>query len=219
MDRMIIQSLNVGTPKTEVFNGKEVITGICKSPVSGPIHLFFTGFESDGVADTKHHGGTDKAVCLYSVDYYSHWEKILSCKLPSAAFGENLSVTHLKEDDICIGDIFRVGTALIQVSQPRQPCATLSARYARPDFAKLVIETGYTGFYCRVIEQGTISHGDELIVQEQDHRKVTVSFANQILHHRRTDCEGIEKVLSVPALSESWTRSFEELKKKCRDSQ
>lgn len=219
MTTMIIQSLNVGIPQTEVFNGKEIVTAICKRPVSGPVRLLTTGFESDGVANIKHHGGRDKAVCLYNVEYYPYWEKVLSYKLPPAAFGENLSVTHLREDDICIGDIFRVGTAIIQVSQPRQPCATLSARYGLSDFAKSVISSGYTGFYCRVIGEGTVSEGDELIVQEQDSHKVSISFANEILHHKRTDCKGIKKVLSVPALSESWIRSFEELKKKCHENQ
>jgi MOSC domain-containing protein YiiM len=218
MSKMIIQSLNVGTPQKEVFYGKEIVTAICKNPVFEPLFLSTTGLKSDSVANTRHHGGPDKAVCLYSSDHYVYWEKILSCTLPPAAFGENFTVTHLQEDDICIGDIFRVGASLIQVSQPRQPCATLSARYGRADFAKQVVQTGYTGFYCRVLEQGAVSPGDELIIIEQDFHKVSISFANQILHFRRSDCEGVDKVLSVPALSESWIRSFEELKKKCPDS-
>ncbi len=107
---IIIESLNIGLPRKENFHSKEIITGICKRSVSEPLHLKKLGFEGDGVADLKHHGGQDKAVCVYSIEYYPYWEKVLGIKLPPAAFGENLSVSNLHEDDVCIGDIFQVGT-------------------------------------------------------------------------------------------------------------
>ena len=212
---MIVESLNIGLPKKENFYGKEIITGIRKQPVAGSLHLGKLGFENDGVGDLKHHGGDDKAVCVYSLDHYPYWEDALGIRLPVAAFGENLTVSNLHEDDICIGDIFQLGTAVVQVSQPRQPCRTLTARYGRDNLIKLVVDSGRTGLYFRVLEEGIVKKGDELILKERDPRSVSVSFASHTYHHDRKNCGAIEKVLAVPVLSASWQKSFQELKEKC----
>ncbi|MGV1100129.1 MOSC domain-containing protein [Thiovibrio sp. JS02] len=212
---MHLVSLNIGIPKTEIFHGREVITGLCKLPVAETLRLTKTGFVGDGVQDRKHHGGEDKAVCVYSADHYPHWEKVLGQKLPPAAFGENLTVAGLDEENIGIGDRFTLGTAQLQVSQPRQPCKTLAARYGRTDFVKLVVDAGYTGFYFRVLEEGEVKPGDLLVAEGRDHHGVSVSLANRIYHHDRQNRAGIEKVLAVPALSSSWRESFTELLKKC----
>jgi MOSC domain-containing protein YiiM len=209
---MIIQILNIGFPRKELFHGKEFITGMCKKPAKIPLKLTKLGFEGDGVGDVKHHGGTDKAVCVYAVENYRYWEKILQREMPHAAFGENFTVTDMKEEHICIGDIYRAGTAVVQVSQPRQPCSTLAARYGRKDFVKLVVDSGRTGFYLRVLEEGIVKAGDSLLLVENDLSRVSIAFANQIFHHDRKNLEGIEKVLSVSALSASWRISFLELK-------
>jgi len=105
MTEFIVESFNIGLPRKEVFKNREITTGICKEPVQGPLNLTKLGFEGDGVADHQHHGGLDKAVCVYSVDHYPYWEKILGIKLTHAAFGENLSVSNLLEDDVCIGHL------------------------------------------------------------------------------------------------------------------
>ncbi|HXX80416.1 MAG TPA: MOSC domain-containing protein [Thermodesulfovibrionales bacterium] len=213
---MITESLNIGLPRKERFYGREMLTGICKVPVSGPLLLKKLGFEGDGVGDTKHHGGPDKAVCVYSTDHYPYWQEIMGMKLPAAAFGENLSVANLREEDICIGDIFELGTALVQVSQPRQPCKTLAARYGRDDMIRLVVDSGYTGFYLKVLKEGLVEQGSTLILKERDPHRITVSFANQTYHHDNKNCGAIKKILEVPGLSESWQRSFQELARRCR---
>jgi MOSC domain-containing protein YiiM len=212
---MIVESLNVGLPKKEIFDGKPITTGICKKPVSGQVTLRALGFDGDGVADTKNHGGPDKAICVYSLDHYPFWEKTLGVMLPAAAFGENLSVSNLKEDDVCIGDIFLLGTATVQISQPRQPCTTLAARYGRNDLVKLVINSGFSGFYFRVLQEGEVRVGAPLVLVEKDPNLISVSFANNIFHHDRKNREGIESVLTIPALSESWQRSLQRLREKC----
>ncbi len=212
---MIIEALNIGLPKKEFFQGREVITGICKTPVSGPLDLSVTGFEGDGVGNLKHHGGADKAVCVYSLDHYPYWEELLSIKMPKAAFGENLTISGLREDNVCIGDIYEAGSALLQVSQPRQPCRTLSVRYGRDDMIKLVRDSGFTGCYFRVAKAGSVKKGDLLQLKKRDDNLVTVAYANSIFQHRRTDCEGIGRVLAVDALSASWKKSFLELKQAC----
>lgn len=207
----VVESLNIGLPKKEIFFGKEITTGISKLPVSGPLHLKTTGFEGDGVADTKHHGGEDKAVCVYSSIHYAYWEDILGIKLSRAAFGENLTVSDLLEDNVCIGDIFEAGTALVQVSQPRQPCKTLAVRYGRNDLVKLVVDSGRTGFYFRVLKEGIVEKGTILILKERDFHKVTVSFANYIYHHDRNNYQAVKEILAVQALSESWRQSFQKM--------
>ena len=211
---MIVKHLNIGLPKKENFHGKEFITGMCKKPAAGPLVLTKNGFPGDGVGDLKHHGGSDKAACVYSLDHYRYWAGVLGITLPDAAFGENLSVEGMAEDEVCIGDVFRVGSATAQVSQPRQPCGTLAARYGRADLVKLVVESGRTGFYFRALEEGHVRAGDAVTLVERDPRGVTVEFANRIYHHDRKNREGIERVLGVPALSASWQQSFRELLEK-----
>ena len=215
MRNMIIVSLNIGLPIKESFSGKEIITGICKQSATGPLQLGKLGFENDGVGDLKHHGGLDKAVCVYSGDHYAYWENLLGITLPEAAFGENLTVSGLHEDEVCIGDIYEAGSALLQVSQPRQPCRTLAARYGRDDMIKLVRDSGFSGFYFRVLKAGSVMKGDFLELNKRDDNLVTVAFANSIYHHRKTDGKGIERMLGVDALSTSWRKSFLELKQAC----
>jgi len=211
MTGIVVESLNIGLPKNEIFHGVEITTGLCKAPVYGPLLLKKAGFAGDGVADTKHHGGFEKAVCVYSSDHYAYWEDILGIKLPNAAFGENLSISNLREDDVCIGDIFQIGTALVQISQPRQPCKTLALRYGRNDMLKLVIDCGYTGFYLRVLKEGIVERGSCLTLKERNHSHITVSFANYVYHHDKKNCEAIKEVLAVQTLSVSWKQSFLEL--------
>jgi MOSC domain-containing protein YiiM len=205
---MIIQSLNIGLPAKETFFGKEATTGICKKPVRGRVHLGKTGLKGDGVGDLKHHGGPDKAVCVYSTDHYPYWAHMLGQVLPLAPFGENFSVSNFDEAAVCIGDIFLAGTAIVQISQPRQPCSTLAARFGRNDMVKLVVNSGRTGCYFRVLEEGVVEAGNILIPKKRDSHRITVFFANRIYHHDRRNREGIEKVLAVKALSDSWRDSF-----------
>ena len=213
--KMIVASLNVGLPKREIFNGKSITTGICKEPVSGPLTLKKLGFDGDGVADTKNHGGVDKAVCVYSLDHYPYWEETLGIRLPPAAFGENLSVSNLEEDNVCIGDVFQLGTAMVQISQPRQPCNTLAARYGRTDLVKLVIHSGLSGFYFRVLQEGIVEVGNPLILKDKHPQEVSVAFAHHIYHNDRKNREGIEAILAVSALSESWQGSLRGLRARC----
>jgi len=212
---MKVTSLNIGLPQKETFYGKDIITGICKQPVDHAIMLTKTGFHGDGVGDRKHHGGEDKAVCAYSADHYAHWAQVLNISMPPSAFGENLTISGLTEEDACIGDVFRVGEVLVQVSQPRQPCSTLAARYGRKDFVKVVVDSGYTGWYFRVLQEGMVEPGAALSLQERDSQEVTIAFANQIYHHDRDNRQGIDRVLAIAALSDSWRKDFEKFRAAC----
>lgn len=212
----VVVSLNIGLPVKELLYGREVVTGICKKPVDGSVRLTTLGFEGDGVADLKNHGGADKAVCVYSIDHYPYWERVLGYALPPAAFGENLSVSPLREEQIFIGDTYRLGTSFVQVSQPRQPCKTLAARFGRSYMVKMVVDSGFTGFYCRVKEGGLVRRGDRLILQERSPRGVSISQVNHIYHRDRNNYPAIENILEVEALSSSWRQSLEILLKNNR---
>src|SRR5262245_25686856 len=122
---MEIVSLNLGQPEELVYFGKEVVTGGWKRPVPSA-RLGRTGFEGDAQADLKNHGGPHKSACVYSFDHYPYWEQVLGQTLAPGAFSENLTIAGLHERDVCVGDVFRVGQALVQISQPRQPCSKLA---------------------------------------------------------------------------------------------
>lgn len=203
-----IISLNIGQPVSIKHQKKQVLTGIYKKPVKELIYLGSTNFAGDGQADLVHHGGRDKAVCVYPYEHYPYWERELSKTLEFGAFGENLTVQGLLEKEVCIGDMFLVGGAVVQISQPRQPCFKLSVRYERPDMPVLVQNTGLTGFYFRVIQEGWVSRDSNLEQISKHPESVTIAYANQIMHHDKNDVAGIKKLLSVSELSESWKNTL-----------
>ncbi|KPV56832.1 cytoplasmic protein [Paenibacillus sp. A3] len=204
-----IVSLNVGKPQSVPFEKKEVSTGIYKQPVEGEVFLSSLNFDGDGQADLVHHGGVDKAVCVYPYEHYAYWSKQLGRELQYGAFGENLTTQGLLEDDLCIGDTFRVGGAVLQVSQPRQPCFKLSVKYGVPKLPLWVQNTGYTGYYFRVLQEGNVAAGDELILLERHPHGRTVTFANRIMHHEKHNAEGMRSMLAVDQLADSWRETFE----------
>ena len=202
-------SLNIGLPKEVTYGGKVVHTGINKKQVKEPVYLSFVKFNGDGQADLVHHGGVDKAVCVYTGDHYPYWEKELNQDLVYGAFGENITVSDMREDDVCIGDTFQIGEAVVQVTQPRQPCFKLAKKYNIPKLPLYFQETGYTGFYFRVLKEGWVSSVDTLKRLQSDPKGVSVAFANRIMHKEKQNIEGIKRILEVNALSSSWRKSFE----------
>ncbi|MEI7025503.1 MOSC domain-containing protein [Paenibacillus sp. y28] len=203
-----VVSLNIGKPEQVPFQNKDIPTGINKKPAAKPLFLSWVNFEGDGQADLVHHGGRDKAVCVYAYEHYPFWEKELGRTLEYGAFGENLTIRGLLEADVCIGDIFQLGDAVVQVSQPRQPCFKLSVKYGVPDLPVKVQETGYTGFYFRVLQEGTVSASSSLKRLTPHPQGITVSYANQIMHHEKQNEAGIRSILAVDALSASWQAAF-----------
>lgn len=210
MDSQRLLSVNVSQPKNVRFLQNEIYSGIDKKPVSGDVYLSRINLEGDAQADLRFHGGPDKAICVYSFDHFSFWEDILGIKLVYGAFGENLTVKGMTEEEVCIGDIFTIGDAILQITQPRQPCYKLSNKLGFPRLPKLVQHTGYTGFYCRVLKEGIINAEDDLKLAERHKMGITVSFANKIKYRESDNMAGIEKILAVPELSHDWRNQFEQ---------
>lgn len=152
-----IHAIHVGNPKTYECNGKQIKTSIYKHRVDHPVFLSKVNLEGDRQADLVYHGGEDKAVCVYPYDHYPYWESQLNRTLDDSAFGENLTVEGLTEKDVCIGDVFALGEAVVQISQPRQPCFKLAKKYDIKDMALKVQTTGFTGFYFRVLKEGLVA--------------------------------------------------------------
>lgn len=209
MHKIQIQSLNVGKPRDLQFGRKEVTTGINKKPVAEPVYLSLVNFEGDGQADLVNHGGRDKAVCAYPSEHYPHWEKELGKPLDASAFGENLTLRGLTEDELCIGDSFQMGEAVVQVSQPREPCFKLSLIHGRKDMPLLIQNLGYTGFYFRVLKEGIVSPSDELVHISRPALAITVTEANRLMHHDKNDLDGMRTLLKVDELSEGWRKTFQ----------
>jgi MOSC domain-containing protein YiiM len=203
-----IIALNVGKPHRLIVDGKELITGINKFPVSSPLHLSTVQLEGDGQADLKNHGGVDKALCVYCAEHYPYWEKQLDRKLAYGAFGENITVSGLLESEVGIGDMFALGEAVVQVTQPRQPCFKLAKKHGVIDLPLQVQDTGFTGYYFRVLKEGMLPVEPQLKLITKHAAGVTIEFANRIYYHDKHNEEGIKRILAVSELSANWRESF-----------
>jgi len=180
---MKLLSINVGSLCEVLRNGKKVQSGIFKKPVEGPIKLYSLGLQGDYQANKKLHGGADKAVCVYPAEYYDLWRnELMKPELSFGDFGENFTTLGLRENTVCIGDRFRIGAAEVIVTQPREPCVTLNARFGLVDLAKRFQSSGRSGFYFSVIKEGTLSRGDEIKCVFKDKNKVFVSEFNHVLN-------------------------------------
>jgi MOSC domain-containing protein YiiM len=196
-----VVSLNVALPSTRRYGREEVRTGGAKKPVPSAL-LRLEGFEGDGQADLVNHGGAEKAVCVYPFDHYAYWERELGRRLARAAFSENLTVSGAVETGVCIGDVFRVGEAVVRVSQPRMPCSKLAGKNGERLLTKWVGETGYTGFYMRVLSEGLVRAGDAFERVESHPDLIPIAKVNDIIYGRSEDT----RLISRPRRSAKWAR-------------
>lgn len=207
-NKPMIHTLTVGMPKELIDSkGRSMITGIEKQRVQ-EVYLSSQGFEGDDVADKKHHGGPDRAVCLYPAEHYIQWEQELGKTLPVAAFGENLTVTNMLEADVCIGDIYKIGDAVIQITQGRIPCSTIDRYIEANTLLKRLIETGYTGFLARVLEEGTICADSTIELVEKHPARISVLYCNEV-YFKNNDAIAMKQIQAVDALAEDWKEKLE----------
>lgn len=208
MSAIKIRSLNVGMPRVVPFQRKDVNTGIFKDPTEASLFLSYTNLDGDGQGDLVHHGGREKAVCVYPYEHYPFWEEALRRQLSYGALGENVTTQGLLETEVCIGDTFRLGEAIVEVSQPRQPCYKLTLRYGVPEMVLKVQQTGYTGFYFRVLQEGLVSRDAGISLLERHQAGITIADANRMMHQDKDDLEAARRILAVAELSDNWRRTF-----------
>jgi MOSC domain-containing protein YiiM len=199
-----IVSVNVGIPRDAVWRGEVVRTGIFKQPVAGAVAVRGENLAGDAQADLTVHGGVDKAVYGYPSEHYAYWCDWLGVDaLPWGAFGENLTTAGLLESDACIGDRFSIGSALLEVSQPRIPCSKLALRHERPDLPKAFLASGRSGFYFRIVREGALTAGDAIELVASDPRALSVADVQSLARGKR-DLALIERAADHPALAEVW---------------
>jgi MOSC domain-containing protein YiiM len=208
---MKLLSVNVSLP-TEVPHGRRTVsTGIFKEPLRGRIMLRTLNLDGDGQADLVNHGGVHRAVYAYPIENYDYWRRELGrTDLTFGQFGENFTVEGMLEDSVCIGDVFRVGDALVEVSQPRPPCFKLGIKMGMARFPKLFLGSGRVGFYLRVLEEGEVSAGDTFDLIESDPERMTVREMSHLLFFDPENLEEAKRALRIWALSPGWHDSFRE---------
>lgn len=205
-------SLNVGLPRDIAWQGRTVHTGIWKASVKGPRRVRRLNIDGDGQGDTAGHGGEQRAVYVYQDASYRYWQNHLGrSNFVPGRFGENFTVDGLADTEVCIGDRYRIGSALFEVTQPRVTCYRLGIRMEEPDMAALLVKHGRPGFYFRVIEEGDVEAGDEIVQVASGPEGMSVSEINALLYLPPHPRHSLERALRIPALSRGWRRSFEAL--------
>lgn len=208
---MKIISIQVGMPRTVEYRGQSVRTGIFKDPVKCPVFLHTLSLEGDGQADLKVHGGRDKALYAYAHDTYAWWKRERpQDDFPPGAMGENLSVDFLPEDQICIGDTYEIGDAIVQVTQPRFPCQKLVVKFQDPLVLKQFMTLGRPGVYYRVLKEGLISAGQSFKLVDRETVLVSVQ---ELFEFNKASAEltRVREFLKLKTLNAQWREKLEAL--------
>ncbi|MFD0433407.1 MOSC domain-containing protein [Streptomyces chartreusis] len=205
-------SVNVGMPKNVSWQGRTVYTGVWKYPVRGPVMARRLNLDGDGQGDKAGHGGEQRAVLVYQIDSYRHWQRHLGRDdLKYGQFGENLTVEGLADDEVCIGDRYRIGEAEFEVTQPRVTCYRVGLRMGEPSLPALLVSHHRPGFYMRVLREGHIQAGDDIIKITSGPGALSVAETDALLYLPGRDIEKLHRAVRIPALSPGWLGSFQEL--------
>src|SRR5215475_13306209 len=211
-DMARILSVNVGLPRDIEWRGRTVHTGIWKDPVRGRCRAGRLKLQGDGQGDLGGHGGEQRAVFVYQIESYHHWQKELKrSDFVYGQFGENFTIEGLADDVVCIGDRFQIGSALFEVTQPRVTCYRVGIRMNEPRMPALLTSSGRPGFYCRVLQEGEVGAGDEIVKVGEAKERMTVAEVNALLYSPNHARDGLERALRLAALSPGWRSSFEAL--------
>ena len=207
---MKLISVNVGLPRVVMSNGEPVSTGIFKEPVAGRVILRTLNLDGDRQADLSVHGGPSKAVYVYPSEHYEYWKHELpEMKLPWGMFGENFTSAGLFESELNIGDKFRVGSAVVMVTEPRMPCYKLGIKFGRPDIVKRFLASERTGFYFAVLQESEVGVGDPIELIEGNKHSVQVSDITRLYTREKHNIGLLRRAIEVEALPESWKSYFQ----------
>jgi ferredoxin-NADP reductase/MOSC domain-containing protein YiiM len=205
-------SVNVGLPRDIEWKGRTVHTGIWKNPVHGPCWAGRLNLEGDGQGDLAGHGGEQRAVFVYQIESYRHWqEQLKRTDFVHGQFGENFTIEDMPDSAVCIGDRFQIGDALFEVTQPRVTCYRVGMRMNEPRMPALLTSSGRPGFYFRVLREGAVSTGDEIVKVGEAKERMTVAEINALLYSPNHPRDRLERALRIEALSAGWRWSFEAL--------
>jgi ferredoxin-NADP reductase/MOSC domain-containing protein YiiM/ferredoxin len=205
-------SVNVGMPADVAWRGRTVHTGIYKSPVTAPVMVRRLNIDGDGQGDLGGHGGEQRAVMVYQAESYDHWKRHFGRDdLVPGMFGENFTITGLGDDEVCIGDRYRIGEAEFEVTQPRVTCFRVGMRLGEPDMPNLLVAHHRPGFYFRVITEGRVAVGDAIERTRRGRHELSVAAVDALLYLPDRDVDMLRKAVDVPALSPGWQQSFAEL--------
>ncbi len=216
---MHVLSVNISGPVTRPKGDGTLTTGIFKRAVSGSVRIHTLGLEGDFVGDLRHHGGEHKAVYGYTMENIERWRSELGrFDLGAGAMGENLTTRGLDETDVCVGDRVRIGSCVLEVSEPRTPCSTLAMAMDDKAFPKAFLGSGRTGFYMRVVSEGALWAGDAIERVERRERgpRVPVGEVSRIMLLAPDDVEGARRCLEIAALGPTWRERFEKRVRKAR---
>ena len=198
---MEVISKNIAKPRTVLWRGREIQTGIYKEPTETPIFLGKEDVKNDSVIDRKHHGGEYKACYLFGADYYEDWKmKYPHLDWDWGMFGENLTVTDLKETELKIGAIYQLGEALVQVTEPRQPCYKLGIKFDDQDVILKFLEYAHPGTYVRILEEGKVTKGDRLLLKKEGPNSLTVAQYNTLVNQREKDKDLVALAIANPSI-------------------
>ncbi|MFI5733276.1 MOSC domain-containing protein [Kribbella sp. NPDC051587] len=212
MTQSTLLSVNVGMPQNVEWNGKTVYTGVWKRPVDGPAMVRRLNIDGDGQGDTAGHGGEMRAVLVYQIQSYRYWEQHFGRDdFDYGQFGENLTVDGLPDEEVCIGDRYRIGEAEFEVTQPRVTCYRVGLRMGEPELPALLVGHHRPGFYCRVITEGRIRAGDSIEKTKSGPGALSVADTDALLYLPNRDLEKLKVAVTIPALSPGWQGSFQDL--------
>jgi ferredoxin-NADP reductase/MOSC domain-containing protein YiiM len=203
-------SVNVGLPREVTWNGKTIRTSVWKTPVTGRHMVRKLNIQGDAQGDLEGHGGEQRAVFVYQMDSYHYWERFLDRKdFTFGQFGENFTIEGLPDNEVCIGDQYRIGNAVFEVSQPRVTCYRLGIRMNEPRMPALVVAHRRPGFYFRVLQEGEVGAGDDIVKIADGPERITVAEVDGLLYLPGHSSEQLQRALRVPALSKGWQSSFQ----------
>jgi MOSC domain-containing protein YiiM len=207
-----LKSVNVGLPRNIAWNDRTVYTGAWKQPVTGPRMVRRLNVDGDGQGDLGGHGGENRAVLVYQLDSYRHWaQEFDRDDLVPGLLGENLTVDGLPDDEVCIGDRYRIGQAVFEVTQPRVTCYRVGMRIGEPRMAALLVSHRRPGFYCRVITEGEVEAGQEILKISSGPEQVSVAEIDALLYLPGHPHDALQRALRIPALSPGWQASLQSL--------